>query len=121
MARIAKIQGTKGNVYLLMLEETGKENHLFHLSVAFQTTRNREGKANKGIRSPSFSREFILPPDFLGVSAEITEVHPAGFKIASHLNLSQPGKLSLMRKFCLAVDCLPFRHLLLLPAAVHLL
>ena len=57
----------------------------------------------------------------MGVTAEIIEAHPASFKIAAHLNLLQLSKLALMRKFCLAVDGLPFRHLLLLPAALHLL
>lgn len=69
MARIARTQRMKGNVCLLMFKETGNENHLFHLSMAFQTIRNREGMDYEGTRF-SLSREFIPPPEgtsrFLG-------------------------------------------------------
>lgn len=55
------------------------------------------------------------------VFAETIRVHPGCFRIAAHLNLLQPSKLTLMGKFSLAVDRLPFHHpLCLLPAALHL-
>lgn len=73
MARLVRIRGIKGNVHLLMLEETGKQNQLFDLAMAFRTTKNREGKGHKEYevtRSPQVSREFIPPPEgtlkFLG-------------------------------------------------------
>ena len=75
---------------------------------------------------PHFIREFSYlqrgPPNFLGVFAETIQTHPAGFRIAAHLNPLQPRKLALMGKLCLAVGHLPFHHLiLLLSVALHLL
>lgn len=85
-----------------------------------------KGKEYEVISPPYFlGNLFYLqrgPPRFLGVFAEIIQAHPAGFIIAAHLDVLQPSKLSLMGKFCLAVDRLPFHHLLLLlPVALHLL